>query len=184
MRYPVLSVFDISQCDGDGAVPVDPYRLPTGDGPVGALDRLISWLESEGWTLRELPLAGTCEGYTDHWRRIIATDANLEPAARLVVLLHEAAHAVLHGDIEPGEYQAHRGVCETEAESTAYVLANLVGLEADASSIPYVAGWSKADSTVLAQAAINVLRAVNTVATGIGLDTDMEDPSEEGVAAA
>jgi uncharacterized protein DUF955 len=70
-------------------------------------------------------LAGTREGYSDHQRRVIATDSNLEPAARLVVLLHESAHAVVHDDLGAAEYQAHRGICETEAESTAYVLANL-----------------------------------------------------------
>jgi hypothetical protein len=34
VRYPVLSVFDISQCGPDGPAPADPYRLPTGDGPT------------------------------------------------------------------------------------------------------------------------------------------------------
>ena len=126
---------------------------------------MTGWLESEGWTLRELPLPGTCEGYTDHQRRLIATDTHLGPAARLVVLLQEAAHAVLHGDLNSGEYQQHRGVCETEAESTFNV---------DASSISYVAGWSKADPSVLTAPASNVLRAVNTIATGIGLDDDIE----------
>jgi hypothetical protein len=116
VRYPVLSVFDISQTDGK-PVPADPYQLPTEHGPDVALDRLTGWLTSEGWTLRELPLAGTCEGYTDHERRLIATDTRLEPAARLVVLLHEAAHAVLHRDLNSGEYYQHRRVCETEAES-------------------------------------------------------------------
>ncbi len=86
------------------------------------------------------------------------------------MLLHEAAHAVLHGDLAAGEYQAHRGVCETEAESVAYVLANLLGLDIDASSISYVAGWSHADPTILTAAAGNVLQAVNTIAAGLGLD--------------
>ena len=149
IRYPVLSVFDISQTHGD-PIPADPYQLPTGDGPAGALDTLHAWLTGEGWTLRQLPLAGTCEGYTDYQRRVIATDSNLEPAARLVVLLHEAAHAVLHHDLGPAEYQAHRGICETKAESTAYVLANLLDLDVDASSISYVTGWSKADEPSVA----------------------------------
>jgi antirestriction protein ArdC len=176
VRYPVLSVFDISATDGD-PIPADLYRLPTGDGPDGTLERLIGWLESEGWTLRELPLPGSCEGYTDHQRRIIVTDANLDPAGRLVVLLHEAAHAVLHGDLNAGEYQPHRGICETEAESTAYVLANLLCVDVDASSISYVAGWSKSDPTVLTNAATNVLYAVNTIAVGLGLD-DADEPAD------
>jgi antirestriction protein ArdC len=178
VRYPVLSVFDIAQTDGD-PIPTGEYQLPTGDGPDGALDQLTSWLKAEGWTLRELPLADGCEGYTDHTKRVIATDAHLDQAARLVVLLHEAAHAVLHCDLAPGEYQAHRGVCETEAESTAYVLANLLGVDVDASSISYVAGWSHADLAVLTAAATNVLRAVNTIAAGLGLDDDQDDAAAE-----
>jgi antirestriction protein ArdC len=183
VRYPILSVFDISQTDGD-PIPADPYHLPSGEGPDGGLDQLQAWLTGEGWTLRELPLAGTCEGYTDHQRRVIATDSNLKPVARLVVLLHEAAHAVLHGDLAAGEYEVHRGVCETEAESTAYVLANLLGLDVDTSSISYVAGWSGADSALLSEAASNVLRAVNTIAAGIGLDADRGDEPADTTSAA
>lgn len=46
---------------------------------------------------------------------------------------------MLHGELAPGEYRAHRGRCETEAESVADVLANLLGLNTDASSISYLA---------------------------------------------
>lgn len=179
-RFPVLSVFDISQTDGD-PVPSVTYQLPTGEGPAGVLDQLVRWLEAQGWSVRELPLAGTMEGYTDHRRHIIATESNLTPAARLVVLLHESAHALLHED--DAEYVAHRGVCETEAESTAYVLAGLLGVNADASSVSYVAGWAKADREVITAAATNVLRAVNTIAAALGLDDD-EEHDDEGPAAA
>lgn len=174
-RFPVLSVFDVSQTDGD-PLPSVTYELPTGEGPAGMLDRLVRWLESESWHVRELPLAGTMEGYTDHHRHIIATEANLPPAARLLVLLHESAHALLHED--DAGYVAHRGVCETEAESTAYVLAGLLGIDADASSISYVAGWANADRDVLSAAASNVLRAVNTIAAALGLDEDTDGPDD------
>jgi hypothetical protein len=90
---------------------------------------------------------------------------------------------VPHDESEPGEYQARRGLCETEAESTAYVLANLLGLDTDASPISYVAGWSHSDPTVLAVAATNVLRAVDTVAAGLGLDDSDDQISEESTAA-
>ncbi len=177
--FPVLSVFDVSQTDGD-PLPENSYQLPTGDGPAGALDRLAAWLRTEGWTLRSLPLAATMEGYTDHRRRIIATDAALTPAARLVVLLHETAHGLLHDS--GANYVAHRGLCETEAESTAYVLANLLGLDVDASSISYIAGWSHAEPAVLSAAATNVLRAVNTIAAALGLDAEDDTTvRDEGV---
>ena len=89
--------------------PLPDSGLPSGAGPDGALDRLTGRLTGEGWTLRELPLGETCEGYTDHAKRTIVTESNLAPATRWSCL-HEAAHAVLHGGLAPGEYQAHRGV--------------------------------------------------------------------------
>jgi antirestriction protein ArdC len=175
-RFPVLSVFDVTQTDGE-PVPSNAYQLPTGEGPAGMLDRLSAWLRGEGWTLRELPLGEMMEGYTDHQRRIIATETGLEPAARLVVLLHEAAHALLHEN--DADYVTHRGVCETEAESTAYVVANLIGMDVDASSVSYVAGWAKADREVITAAATNVLRAVNTIAAALGLDEDDQDEDSQ-----
>lgn len=53
-RFPVLSVFDISQTDGE-PIPGTTYTLPTGAGPDRALDRLTGWLHAEGWTVREQP---------------------------------------------------------------------------------------------------------------------------------
>jgi hypothetical protein len=50
----------------------------------------------------------------------------------------------------------------------------VLDLNVDASSISYVAGWSKADPSVLTTAASNVLHAVNTIAAGIGLDDDID----------
>jgi Zn-dependent peptidase ImmA (M78 family) len=100
------------------------------------------------------------------------------------VLLHEAAHAVLHEQLDAIDYQAHGGVCETEAESTAYVLANRLGLDVDASSISYMAGWSRSDPTALTATASNVLHAVNTIAAGLGLDADRADEPAEATSAA
>jgi hypothetical protein len=69
-------------------------------------------------------------------------------------------------------------LCETEAESVAYVLANLLGLDIEASSISYIAGWSATDPAILAAAATDVLRAVNTIAAGLALDDRPDDDLE------
>jgi hypothetical protein len=144
-----------------------------------SLDRLGAWLTAEGWTLHQLPLAGMCEGYTDHERRIIAIETSLEPAARLAVLLHEAPMASCTVT-STRRIRGASGVCETEAESTAYVLANLLDLDVDASSISYIAGWSHADASMLTAAATNVPRAVNTVARRPDLSTEPTRPADRG----
>jgi hypothetical protein len=98
------------------------------------------------------------------------------------VLLHEPADSVLHGELQPGEHQSPpRRV--RDRSRIGRVLANLPGLDTDASSISYVAGWSHTDPTVLAAAATNVLRAVNTIAAGLGLDGLGDEISEMSTAA-
>lgn len=76
----------------------------------------------------------------------------------------EAAHVILHSDEPIAEYVQHRGVKETEAESVAYVVAGMAGLDTSAYSVGYVAGWSKGDATVIRAAAENVMRAVHILA--------------------
>ena len=52
------------------------------------------------------------------------------------------------------------------------MLTDALDLNVEASSISYVAGRSKANPSVLTAAASNLLHAVNTIATGLGLDTN------------
>jgi hypothetical protein len=57
---------------------------------------------------------------------------------------------------------------------------NLLGVDVDASSISYIAGWSSATPDVLTAAATNVLRAVTTIAAALGLDEDDESGEAAG----
>jgi antirestriction protein ArdC len=174
VRFPVLSVFDVSQTEGD-ELPNGGMTLPDGHDTAGIWDRSVAWLESTGWTVEVEPIRGGVNGYTDRAAHRVVIDESLAPAGRASVLLHEAGHVVLHEDLEPAEYQQHRGVYETEAESVAYVLANLLGQPADAASIPYIAGWARADRELIERTAANVRRAVNEIAAGLGLDESDEE---------
>lgn len=173
-RWPLLSVFDWSQTAGE-ELPTGGYALPTGQDPAGVADRVSGWLTAAGWRLEREDLHGTRNGYTDPADRRVVLDSALSPAGRAAVMLHEAAHVVLHGDLAPGEYQTHRGRCETEAESTAYVLAHLLHIPAEAKSIPHIASWSAGDTDLIRAAAAAVLTAVNTIAAALGLDEDTEE---------
>lgn len=60
--------------------------------------------------------------------------------------------------------------------SVAYVLATVLGVSAEAKSIPFIAGWSRADRAMIEATAGHVLSAVATLADALVLDTD---PVEE-----
>lgn len=166
-RFPILTVFDVDQTDPiAGAEQIEnPARLLTGDDPHGITDTITAWLATQGWTLTLEPVVGAANGYTttDGTRRVVVDD-RLEPAAAAKTALHEAGHVILHTADEPGEYIAHRGTKETEAESVAYVMAGLLGVDTSAYSVGYVAGWSGGDLDLIRQCADNVTRAVHVLA--------------------
>lgn len=164
--FPVLSVFDISQTD-----PIDPENDPltlaearlNADETGGIAEAVTGYLTSIGWTVEHKAIQGA-DGYTDSEARRVVIEANLSPADAASTLLHEAAHVILHADEPAEEYQLHRGIKETEAESVAYVVAGLLGLDTTPTSISYVAGWSHGDTDTIKNTATRVLGAVRTLA--------------------
>ncbi len=169
--FPILSVFDVSQTD-----PVDPagpdsahlaQRL-TGADPLDILGAVTDHLTAAGWTVTREQIPGETNGYTtlDGTRRVVI-DADLQPAQAAKTALHEAAHAYLHAELAPGQHAEHRGTRETEAESVAYIVAGLLGLDTSSYTIGYVAGWSGADVDLIRSTAANVLRAAHHIAEAI-----------------
>lgn len=169
--FPMLSVFDIAQTDPIDPDAADPSTLAqqlTGEDPIGIAEAVTDYLAGAGWTVTREPIPGAVNGYTttDGTRRVVI-DAALSPAQAAKTALHEAAHVLLHADQEPAEYAAHRGLQETEAESVAYVLAHLLGLDTASYSIGYVAGWAHGDTDTIRATAGNVLAAVHALADAL-----------------
>lgn len=174
-----LSVFDISQTDLIDPEASDPAEISqrlTGDEPLGILEAVTDYLTSQGWTVTHEAIPGEANGYTtiDGSRRVVI-DENLSPAQAAKTALHEAAHVILHAEEDAGEYIAHRGIKETEAESVAYVVAGLLGLDTSAYSIGYIAGWSNCETDLIKETASKVLRAANTLADAITIEEQTKD---------
>lgn len=175
--YPILSVFDVSQTD-----PTDPEQPSaaltqtlTGGDPLGILAAVSDYLTADGWAVEREHLTGGRRGYTDFLTRRVVIAADVEPAQAAKTALHEAAHVILHTDLQPGEYHQQRGTYETEAESVAYVVTGILGLDTSAYTIGYVAGWSDADVDLIRSTAANVLRAAHQIAAAI--TTDPAEPA-------
>ena len=100
-------------------------------------------IESKGYTVDTVPGAahiGGANGQT-HWgTRSVVVRADMDDAAMVKTLIHEAAHVLLHAE-DPGRSVA-RGLKEVEAESVAFVVAAVHGMPTDQYSFPYVAAWA------------------------------------------
>ena len=171
--YPVLSVFDISQTDPIEGVDEVPDLAPrlTGDDPTGIYDAVAAWLTEEGWTVTREALNGEDGSTSISGSRRVRIPDDLSPAHAAVTILHEAGHALLHSTIT--DYHQHRGIYETEAEAIAYVTAGVLGLDASANSIGYIAGWTRGDVDTVKATAARVLETVRTILDGI---TDDDEP--------
>ncbi|MFB9957009.1 hypothetical protein ACFFL4_18815, partial [Cellulomonas denverensis] len=171
-------MFDVSQTD-----PTDPEQPSaaltqtlTGGDPLGILAAVSDYLAADGWAVEREHLTGGRRGYTDgppgrHRHRRRARPGRQDRPAR--GRPRDPAHRPA-----AGEYHQHRGTYETEAESVAYVVAGILGLDTSAYTIGYVAGWSDADVDLIRSTAANVLRAAHQLAAAITTDPPNPRPPD------
>lgn len=166
--FPILSVFDITQTDPiDGTTtPDNPVQQLTGDHDHGVLDPLTAHLEKNGWAVTRETLAHA-NGYTDPARRQVVLRRDLPPEQAAKTLIHEAAHIELRHIDNLDQYRQHRGRMEVEAESVAYIVAGLTGLDTSAYSIGYITGWANQDPNLIRETATRVIKATQTIADTI-----------------
>ncbi|MFE9406918.1 ArdC-like ssDNA-binding domain-containing protein [Streptomyces sp. NPDC006530] len=173
--FRAVPVFDISQTDPieEGAAPEEStepaYALGgkvEGDAPAELWDALTAHIESHGYAVR-LESTGRADGYTDPKTRVVGIQASDPEAHRVITLAHEAAHIECGHIADMDEYRRHRGRMECEAESVAYIVAGVAGLDAALTSVPYIANWAGRTAEevreTLAAAANTVVRAAKAI---------------------
>lgn len=173
MRFRVASVFDISQTDPiEGMEAVFPVPVDlTGADDAGVCHMVAQWAAQRGYSYELADLGpGHLKGYTTiaDGRRVVI-NSRCEPAMRAATSLHEAAHIALgHMEDDHDEYLAHRGRYEVEAESVAYCLAGMLGMDLTNCSTGYLAHWAEhAEHDVLRSTAAHVLATVHEVTAAL-----------------
>jgi hypothetical protein len=141
--FGVEHVFDVSQTSG-AELPESPQpQLLQGEAPPGLGAAILEMVEGAGYEVSTVPDArhlGGANGQTHYEARSVVIRADMDDAAMVKTLVHEAAHVLLH-EAPPGRYLP-RDLKEVEAESVAYVVAAVHGMDTDEYSFPYVAGWA------------------------------------------
>lgn len=185
MIYRPVPVWDISQTDrSDGAPDPAPVSGPelADDVPPQMWDSLAAYAVSLGYTVERGDTA-PAEGYTDPSARTVRVSDAQDDARASCTLAHEVAHIVCEHVADYDEYQQHRGRLETEAESVAYIVAGVFGLDAAAVSVPYVAGWAgktaeDVQDTIKA-AGSRVMTAAKTILAAVTPGDDTDDQPEQ-----
>lgn len=141
--FTLAHVFDVSQTTGPALGEPPAPKLLAGEAPAGLGVAVMELVEAAGYSVDTVPGAahiGGANGQT-HWgTRSVVVRADMDDAAMVKTLIHEAGHVLLHAT-EPGR-SLGRGLKEVEAESVAFVVAAVHGMATDGYSFPYVAAWA------------------------------------------
>ncbi|MFJ3366491.1 ArdC-like ssDNA-binding domain-containing protein [Streptomyces anthocyanicus] len=185
--FKPISVFDISQTEqADGAQEpetADGVTLPEigakvqGTAPAEFMDRLTACLKSLGYSV-EYGDTGQADGYADPETRTVRIGEGFPEAHAANVLAHETGHVQLDHTADMDEYRQHRGRMETEAESVAYIVCAVAGLDSSVSSLSYIAGWAGKTPEKVRETMIEVGQRVTEAARAILAFTDPDEQPE------
>ena len=153
--FRAVTVFDISQTDGE-AIPTGCVEKLTGE--VENFTELKAKLEA----VAPVPVAyenieGTANGYYSHKEERIVIQEGMSQQQTVKTLVHEISHAILHSK-EGEEKEANRNTREVQAESVAYTVCSMLGLDTSDYSFGYVAGWSTGKDIKELNASMEVIR--------------------------
>lgn len=152
--FKVVYVFDISQTDGDPIPDTSDFVIPP-EGEAPDTQPLIELAASIGFSIEHNLIEGDVKGYTQFKPQRIVVRSGLNDAHEFEVLVHELGHAMLHNP-ENGDYPGHRGIGEVEAESVAYIVSSVLGLDTGSASFGYIAGWATDTDKTAAQVILEV----------------------------
>jgi len=151
-------VFDVSQTDGQelpqiGSVYGDPQHYT---------ERLRSFAETHGIVVQYSGEIAPARGVSSGGKVTLLPGQS--PAEEFSTLAHEIAHELLHrGDRREN---LTKRVRETEAEATAFVVCDAVGLETGSAACDYIQLW-KGDAQLLVQSLGYVREAASKMLTAV-----------------
>lgn len=150
--FHTIYVFDISQTEGKPLpTPVQTEILSDEVERFDLLFKKMCSLTPFKVVFEDLK-SGT-NGVTRYLTSTIALQKDMPQLQTVKTLLHEITHSRLHNpDLCPDEelYRlSDQSIKETEAESTAYVVASYFGLDTSGFSFPYLVLWSEQEDELL-----------------------------------
>ena len=160
-------VFDRSQVDPirGKAKPLEPPVRPApvdGDSHAHLIGPLELLADGLGYTVERRELPRTHGGFCDSRRKLIAVRSGQPPNAEVRVLVHELAHALGVGYEEFGRDRAEQIV-----ECVTYMVCARAGLDVEAASVPYIAGWAADDDKAIERDALLIDRLASRLETVI-----------------
>jgi hypothetical protein len=164
--FRVVFVFDVADTEaleGGEEIPslVD---WVTGETDEEITQRFIKIVEDNGFNFRyDSWSSKDLNGWTDFTNKEVVVSSDRPEAQQLKTIIHEIGHMFAHAEDREFNMTDPRPLREVEAESIAYTVANMLGLDTSSYSVGYVAGWSSNDKETLHQSMKAVLKTVQLI---------------------
>ena len=161
LGFFAMPVFDISST-----------KIVMDDAPVIGLEQIDVPVEDYATIIQDIidaapcPVSfkefdGTANGYYSPSTNSITVRSSLPESMRIKTLLHEIAHAHLDN---PANHQDDavkdaRNIKEIRAESIAFMVSSMIGIQTDDYSFPYIASWEINQDTKHLNAEMQLIKA-------------------------
>jgi antirestriction protein ArdC len=168
--FKVVHVFDVSQTEGDDLPEFAQVSGDPGDN-IAAIEALIRSWDIE-LVYEHIPCGA--DGLSKKGTIVIAPD--LEPAKRLLTLVHEASHERLHADAQRRK-ETTKTIRETEAEAVAHVVCRALGLDTVEHCADYIQLYN-GDVEVLTKSMEYIQKTAASILDGIqahATDSELEE---------
>lgn len=171
--YHLTTVFDVSQTDGKPLPAVDVLKKLEGETEI--YEQLLA---SCPFPVEEKENCGGANGSISRVTgriEILKSNSEMQKAKTLI---HEWAHGLLH--IGPDVMNVERHVRELEAESTAFIVCQELGIDSSHYSFGYLAGWGDGEKAIedIKNAGERILQASNEILCTIRLHRLNESRAE------
>ena len=169
-------VFRIEDTEGEPLPARPAVGYVTGDTQEGAWEALEALAIEEGFTVTLGAETDGARGHTNYITRTVNVDPSYELTERMHILVHELGH--IRCDHE--HRSLSRSQCETEAESVAFIVCSILGLDLGGVSSVYVGGWTDGDSETITAAQSAIHKAAQSLLARLetGGEVDNTDPGE------
>ncbi|GGL45379.1 hypothetical protein GCM10009037_31020 [Halarchaeum grantii] len=170
------SVFDVSQTDGEPLPELD--TAATGDAgdlvdvlenAAATLDVAVRIVDADEWPHGKAE--GICKPRSADERPLVEVRDRANEADLAVTLVHELAHALLHGAISDPLARSEQ---EFEAEAVAYIVGRHCGLDTRNSSF-YLAAWAGDDPEAIRDRLGRISQTAQQLIEAIGRPIESED---------
>lgn len=137
LRFKSISVFDISQTDGEPLNDIC-HELTESVTDFEKIKEIIFSISPVPIFI-DLDESVDAKGYYGIESQSIHVKMNMSDAQTIKTLLHEITHSILHANLEKKAKEEK----EIEAEAVAFIVSNHLGIDTSDYSFEYIASWSK-----------------------------------------